>query len=124
MMINPTSQAVTTSGMPISGIPTSSPMPPSPISQRRIQQMQMAEMARQVQQQRMYNESSSRIRGHQEEEEEPLIPIPPRSSSKPQIVRSVRPQTPPGHPRGMYRKLCTVGHNSEKCLQNLMFFGF
>ena len=33
-----------------------------------------------------------------EEEEEPLIP--PRSTSKPQILRTVRPQTPPSHPRG------------------------
>ena len=83
-MILPTSQSVVT---------TSTPMPPSPLSQRRIQQMQMAEMARQ--QQRLYNDT--RLRGHHEEEEEPLIP--PRSSSKPQIVRSIRPQTPPSHPR-------------------------
>ena len=82
-MILPTSQSVVT---------TTAPMPPSPLSQRRIQQMQMAEMARQ---QRLYNDT--RMRGHHEEEEEPLIP--PRSSSKPQIVRSIRPQTPPSHPR-------------------------
>ena len=34
-----------------------------------------------------------------EEEEEPLIP--PRSTSKPQVLRTVRPQTPPSHPRGL-----------------------
>ncbi len=49
------------------------------------------------QQQRHFNDS--RGLAIHEEEEEPLIP--PRSTSKPKVVRTVRPQTPPNHQRVM-----------------------
>ena len=64
-------------------------MPPSPLNQRRPQQLQQPP--------RMFSEPRAAFLIH-EEEEEPLIP--PRSSSKPQVLRTVRPQTPPSHQRG------------------------
>ena len=57
------------------------PTPPSPLNRR----MPMQGQAR------------AAFLIHEEEAEEPLIP--PRSSSKPQALRTVRPQTPPSHPR-------------------------
>ena len=66
-----------------------------------------------------YNETTSRMRSHQEEEEEPLIP--PRSSSKPQLLRSVRPQTPPSHPRVFEasNEMCQRLHTPPRALLNM-----
>ena len=72
--------------------PQASPMPPSPLTQRRMQQQLHLAEAASRQQQRHFNNIF-----HNTDEEEPLIP--PRSTSKPQVVRTVRPQTPPNHPR-------------------------